>query len=44
MGGIGSGTAFETADIVLMANDLDALPSLIRHSRTSRWPSAPRSS
>ncbi len=33
MGGIGSGAALETADIVLMTDDLSALPWLVRHSR-----------
>ncbi|MDB5352819.1 MAG: heavy metal translocating P-type ATPase [Planctomycetota bacterium] len=33
MGGIGSGAALETADVVLMADDLTALPWLVRHSR-----------
>ena len=33
MGGIGSGAALETADIVLMADDLTGLPWLVRHSR-----------
>ena len=33
MGGIGSGAALETADIVLMTDDLRALPWLVRHSR-----------
>ena len=33
MGGIGSGAALETADIVLMTDDLLALPWLVRHSR-----------
>ena len=33
LGGISSGAAIETADIVLMADDLGRLPWLIRHSR-----------
>ena len=33
MGGIGSGVAMETADIVLLADDLRRLPWLVRHSR-----------
>ncbi len=33
MGGISSGVALETADVVLMAEDLAALPWLIRHGR-----------
>ena len=33
MGGIASGAAIETADIVLMADDLAALPWLVRHGR-----------
>jgi Cd2+/Zn2+-exporting ATPase len=33
MGKVGSGTALETADIVLMGDDLSALPWLVRHSR-----------
>ena len=33
MGTVGSGTALETADIVLMADDLSALPWLVKHSR-----------
>lgn len=33
LGGVSSGAALETADIVLMADDLSALPWLIRHSR-----------
>ncbi|MBX6312360.1 MAG: cation-translocating P-type ATPase, partial [Isosphaeraceae bacterium] len=32
-GGIASGAALETADIVLMADDLSGLPWLVRHSR-----------
>ena len=35
LGGISSGAAIESADIVLMADNLDALPWLIRHSRRS---------
>jgi Cd2+/Zn2+-exporting ATPase len=33
LGGISSGAAMETADIVLMADDLSPLPWLVRHSR-----------
>lgn len=33
MGGAGSAAAFETADIVLMGDDLAQLPRLIRHAR-----------
>jgi Cd2+/Zn2+-exporting ATPase len=33
MGGISSGAALESADIVLMADDLDGLPWIVRHSR-----------
>ena len=33
MGDIGSDAAFETADMVLMSDDLSLLPHLIRHSR-----------
>jgi Cd2+/Zn2+-exporting ATPase len=33
LGGIASGAALETADIVLMADDLSGLPWLVRHSR-----------
>ena len=33
LGGIGSGVAMETADIVLLADDLSRLPWLVRHSR-----------
>ena len=33
LGGISSGAAIESADIVLMADDLSALPWVIRHSR-----------
>ena len=33
LGGISSAAALETADIVLMAEDLTALPWLVRHSR-----------
>jgi Cd2+/Zn2+-exporting ATPase len=33
LGGISSGAALETADIVLMGDDLRRLPWLIRHSR-----------
>jgi Cd2+/Zn2+-exporting ATPase len=35
LGGISSGAALETADIVLMADDLTRLPWLIRHSRAT---------
>src|SRR5262249_450395 len=35
LGGISSGAALETADIVLLANDLGRLPWLIRHSRAT---------
>ncbi|MGC8638703.1 MAG: heavy metal translocating P-type ATPase [Isosphaeraceae bacterium] len=35
LGGISSGAAIETADIVLMADDLRRLPWLIRHSRAT---------
>lgn len=35
MGGKGSAAAFETADVVLMADDLGQLPMLIRHARRS---------
>jgi Cd2+/Zn2+-exporting ATPase len=35
LGGISSGAALETADIVLMADDLRHLPWLIRHSRAT---------
>jgi Cd2+/Zn2+-exporting ATPase len=33
LGGVSSGAAIESADIILMADDLSALPWLIRHSR-----------
>jgi Cd2+/Zn2+-exporting ATPase len=33
LGGISSGAALETADVVLMADDLNGLPWLVRHSR-----------
>ena len=33
LGGVSSGAAIESADIVLMADDLEALPWIIRHSR-----------
>ncbi|WP_422926749.1 heavy metal translocating P-type ATPase [Singulisphaera sp. PoT] len=33
LGGISSGAALETADVVLMADNLAALPWLVRHSR-----------
>ncbi|GAC1475329.1 MAG: heavy metal translocating P-type ATPase [Isosphaeraceae bacterium] len=35
LGGISSGAALESADIVLLTDDLSALPWVIRHSRTS---------
>jgi Cd2+/Zn2+-exporting ATPase len=35
LGGISSGAALETADIVLLADDLSRLPWLIRHSRAT---------
>ena len=35
LGGVSSGAALETADIVLMADDLRPLPWLIRHSRAT---------
>lgn len=35
MGGAGSAAAFETADVVLMADDLAQLPLLVRHARRS---------
>jgi Cd2+/Zn2+-exporting ATPase len=35
LGGISSGAALETADIVLLADDLGRLPWLIRHSRAT---------
>jgi Zn2+/Cd2+-exporting ATPase len=35
LGGISSGAALETADIVLMADDLNKLPWLIKHSRAT---------
>ena len=35
LGGISSGAALETADIVLLADDLNRLPWLIRHSRAT---------
>jgi Zn2+/Cd2+-exporting ATPase len=35
LGGISSGAALETADIVLMGDDLSRLPWLIRHSRAT---------
>jgi Cd2+/Zn2+-exporting ATPase len=35
LGGISSGAALETADIVLMADDLRRLPWLVRHSRAT---------
>ena len=35
LGGISSGAALETADIVLMGDDLRRLPWLIRHSRAT---------
>jgi Cd2+/Zn2+-exporting ATPase len=33
LGGVSSGAAIESADIILMADDLSALPWVIRHSR-----------
>lgn len=33
MGAMGSDAAFETADVILMSDDLSKIPSLIRHSR-----------
>ncbi|MGE3822508.1 MAG: heavy metal translocating P-type ATPase, partial [Isosphaeraceae bacterium] len=33
LGGVSSGAALESADVVLMADDLRALPWLVRHSR-----------
>jgi Cd2+/Zn2+-exporting ATPase len=33
LGGIASGAALETADVVLMADDLGGIPWLVRHSR-----------
>ena len=35
LGGISSGAALESADIVLLADDLSRLPWLIRHSRAT---------
>jgi Cd2+/Zn2+-exporting ATPase len=35
LGGVSSGAALETADVVLMADDLRRLPWLIRHSRAT---------
>jgi Cd2+/Zn2+-exporting ATPase len=35
LGGISSGAALETADIVLLADDLGRLPWLVRHSRAT---------
>ncbi len=35
LGGISSGAALETADVVLMADNLNGLPWLIRHSRNT---------
>ena len=35
LGGISSGAALESADIVLMADDLTALPWLVRHGRAT---------
>ena len=35
LGGVSSGAALETADIVLLADDLGRLPWLIRHSRAT---------
>jgi Cd2+/Zn2+-exporting ATPase len=36
LGGVSSGAALETADVVLMAEDLSGLPWLVRHSRRAR--------
>jgi Cd2+/Zn2+-exporting ATPase len=36
MGGIGSDAAMESADVVLMADDLGALPYAVRLCRTAR--------
>ena len=36
LGGVGSAAALETADVVLMGDDLDGLPWLIRHGRRTR--------
>jgi Cd2+/Zn2+-exporting ATPase len=33
LGGVSSGAALETADVVLMADDLNGIPWLVRHSR-----------
>ena len=33
LGGVSSGAALESADVILMADDLGALPWLVRHSR-----------
>jgi Zn2+/Cd2+-exporting ATPase len=35
LGGVSSGAALESADIVLLADDLNRLPWLIRHSRAT---------
>lgn len=35
LGGVSSGAALETADVVLMADDLRALPWLVRHGRAT---------
>jgi Cd2+/Zn2+-exporting ATPase len=35
LGGISSGAALESADVVLLADDLNGLPWLVRHSRTT---------
>ena len=35
LGGVSSGAALETADVVLMADDLNALPWLVQHSRNT---------
>jgi len=35
LGGIGSGVAMETADIILMSDDLTRLPWLVRHARAT---------
>jgi Cd2+/Zn2+-exporting ATPase len=36
LGGVSSGAALETADVVLMSEDLSGLPWLVRHSRRTR--------
>jgi len=35
LGGVSSGAALETADVVLMADDLRPLPWLVRHGRAT---------